>query len=139
MDATENKKDKVEPSSPSVTPQNCGNVNNQVLDHSIDPDVFSQLPPDIQEEIMSSNAGQAVQSTAATDVVSTEPAANVRKRKSPVDDEGTNCDAGEECPDGWDAEVFSSLPPEVKEELLANNRRQSQAQRNGNSSSAKKE
>ena len=56
MDATKKQNDKVEPSS-SVTPRNCGNVNNGVLDHSIDPDVFSQLPPDIQEEIMSSNAG----------------------------------------------------------------------------------
>ena len=56
MDATKNQNDKVEPST-SVTNHNCGNVNKGVLDHSIDPDVFSQLPPDIQEEIMSSNAG----------------------------------------------------------------------------------
>ena len=60
----------------------------------IDPAVFSELPPDIQAEIVSVNK-QAYMS---------------RKRKASGD--------GAQCPDGWDPEVFRNLPNDIKTELL---------------------
>jgi len=87
-------------------------INNQ---DEIDVDVFNELPEFIQKEITDARSISSERSVHAKDNNSNISDSN--NFRQDYEEPGTSS----QIPDGWDPEVFTQLPPDIRQELMTQN------------------